>query len=118
MATATTVAGATPSRAPHRPPRTHYNHLGSAYLFVAPFIVVFAAMFIAPLIYALYLSLFRSQLVGGTVFVGIHIYTEAITDPQFLSGLWRIVRFFVIQVPIMLALSPHLARPATPSGRA
>lgn len=38
--------------------------------FLAPFAVVFLITFIAPLLYALYLSLFRKQIVGGTTFVG------------------------------------------------
>jgi multiple sugar transport system permease protein len=71
--------------------------------------IVFAAMFLAPLAYAAYLSLFRTQLIGGTVFVGLGNYTEALKDSAFLSGVGRIALFFVIQVPIMLVLSTVLA---------
>jgi multiple sugar transport system permease protein len=81
----------------------------AAYLFVLPFVVVFAAMFLAPLGYAAYLSLFRTQLIGGTVFVGLTNYTTAITDSQFLGGVWRILQFFVYQVPIMLVLAVTFA---------
>jgi multiple sugar transport system permease protein len=78
-------------------------------MFVAPFLVVFAAMFIAPLAYAAYLSLYSSRLVGGTVFVGLQNYTQALQDSQFLSGLGRIAVFFLIQVPIMIILATFFA---------
>lgn len=103
------TAGSAPTPVRSRRGRHDTRHAGAGYLFIAPFLVVFAAMFIAPLAYALYLSLFRSQLIGGTVFVGIGNYTQALTDPDFLSGVWRILRFFVIQVPIMLVLATLFA---------
>ncbi|MFF5083511.1 carbohydrate ABC transporter permease [Actinoplanes sp. NPDC000266] len=81
------------------------THARSGYLFVAPFLIVFAAMLVAPLAYAAYLSLFREQLVGGTVFAGFDNYTRALQDDRLLDGVLRVARFFVIQVPVMLALS-------------
>ncbi len=107
-APATAVPSARVSRAP-RGGSTHARHHSAAYAFIVPFMVVFAAMFLAPLGYALYLSLFRTQLVGGTVFAGLANYTEAITDPQFLRGVWRIVQYFLYQVPIMLVLAVTFA---------
>ena len=77
----------------------------AGYCFIAPFFVVFLAMIILPLFYSGYLSLFRSQLVGGTVFAGLGNYVDAIHDKAFLEGVWRMTKFLLIQVPIMLALS-------------
>jgi len=73
--------------------------------FVGPFMFVFALVFLAPLAYALYLSLFRDQLVGGTTFVGLANYAQALTDPQFWEAFGRVLLFLVVQVPIMLALA-------------
>ncbi|MEN2740258.1 sugar ABC transporter permease [Microbacterium sp. X-17] len=73
--------------------------------FTGPFMAVFALVFLAPLLYALYLSLFRSQLVGGTQFVWLENYGHALTDPQFWEAFGRVLVFLVIQVPIMLALA-------------
>ena len=77
----------------------------AAYLFVMPFFVVFLAMVVTPLAYSAYLSLFREQLVGGNVFVGLENYADALQDKKFITGVLRVLRFFVLQVPIMLALS-------------
>jgi multiple sugar transport system permease protein len=42
--------------------------------FVGPFMVVFTLVFLAPIAYSIYLSLFRDQLVGGNSFVGLTNY--------------------------------------------
>jgi multiple sugar transport system permease protein len=77
---------------------------------------VFALVFLAPIAYSIYLSLFRKQLVGGNAFVGLENYQRAFTDPQFWSALGRVSMFLVIQVPIMLGLALLVAL-AIDSGR-
>ncbi|WP_327092380.1 sugar ABC transporter permease [Nonomuraea sp. NBC_01738] len=73
--------------------------------FVGPFMLVFVPVLVAPLLYAIYLSLFRDSLVGGTRFVGLENYATALTDPKFWDATARVVLFLCIQVPIMLALA-------------
>jgi len=73
--------------------------------FIAPFALVFLAMTVVPIVYAIYLSLFRDQLVGGNSFVGLQNYLDVLSDAKFWSGMWRVAIFLVIQVPIMLILS-------------
>jgi multiple sugar transport system permease protein len=77
----------------------------TAYAFVAPFMILFAVMLVLPLAYAGYLSFFREQLVGGTVFAGLSNYEQALHDPLFGEGVLRMARFLLIQVPIMLGLA-------------
>ncbi|MDX3525266.1 sugar ABC transporter permease [Streptomyces sp. ID05-39B] len=74
-------------------------------LFVAPFMVLFLLLFLTPLGYAAYLSLFQERLIGGTAFVGLDNYVTALSDPLLLHGLGRVALFFVIQVPLMLLLA-------------
>src|SRR5215470_3879885 len=79
---------------------------GKGWLFVGPFLAVFALTFLAPIGYAIYLSLFRDQaFFGGTVFVGLDNYTEALQDPKFWEAFGRVAAFLVVQVPIMLLLA-------------
>lgn len=73
--------------------------------FVGPFMLVFALVFLAPLAYAAYLSLFRTQLIGGTSFVGLDNYVTAFQDSQFWAGFGRVLLLLVVQVPVMLALA-------------
>jgi multiple sugar transport system permease protein len=74
-------------------------------LFVAPFLVLFLVLFLAPLGYAAYLSLFQNRLIGGTTFVGLDNYLTAVKDPLLIKGVLRVAAFFVIQVPVMLLLA-------------
>lgn len=76
-----------------------------AYSFVLPFVVVFAAMFVVPLVYSAYLSFYRTQLIGGRELVWFANYARALTDPLFLSGVGRMALFLVVQVPLMLGLA-------------
>ncbi|WP_051159263.1 carbohydrate ABC transporter permease [Agromyces subbeticus] len=73
--------------------------------FVVPFLVVFLLVFIAPVAYSVYLSLFREQLIGGNAFVGFDNYVELFGDAQFWEGFVRVTLFLVVQVPVMLALA-------------
>jgi multiple sugar transport system permease protein len=79
------------------------------YLFIAPFFVVFLVFMVVPMLFALNLSLYSSRLIGGTVFSGLDNYVRALSDPSFFGGLRRVAVFFVLQVPIMLALATVLA---------
>lgn len=104
------------------PPRRRTNSTQrklniAAYLFVAPFFVVFITMLVVPLAYSGYLSLFESRLIGGEVFAGLANYARAVVDPAFLSSIGRVALFLVIQVPIMLGLALLFAL-ALDSGRA
>ncbi|MFJ3798988.1 carbohydrate ABC transporter permease [Streptomyces sp. NPDC090088] len=90
-------------------PRQRRPHGLAGFLFVAPFMIVFVAMFVAPLGYAGYLSLFRTQIVGGTVFTGLDNYVDAFHDPQLRAGLARIVKFFFVQVPLSMVLATVFA---------
>nr|WP_246091297.1 sugar ABC transporter permease [Streptomyces griseorubiginosus] len=67
--------------------------------------VLFLLLFLAPLGYAAYLSLYQSRLIGGTVFVGLDNYIQALTDPLLIHGVIRVALFFLIQVPLMLLLA-------------
>ena len=84
--------------------------------FVGPFMTVFALVFLAPIVYSLYLSLFQTQLVGGTSFVGFDNYARAFGDAQFWDGVGRVTLFLVVQVPVMLGISLLVAL-AIDSGR-
>jgi multiple sugar transport system permease protein len=84
--------------------------------FTGPFLAVFTLVFLAPIAYSVYLSVFRTRLVGGTTFVGLENYTKALEDPQFWEALGRVALFLVVQVPIMLGLALLVAL-AIDSGR-
>ena len=81
----------------------------TGWLFVAPFALVFVAFLILPLLYAFYLSLYSKGLATGVVFAGLKNYTTAFTDPSFLKGVWFVVRFAVVLIPVQMFVSLALA---------
>ena len=78
-------------------------------LFVAPFALVFVAFLILPLVYAFYLSLYSKGLATGVVFAGLKNYAMAFSDPSFLKGIWFVVRFALVLIPVQMLVSLALA---------
>jgi multiple sugar transport system permease protein len=89
------------------------QHRKAALLFLAPFLTVFIAFYLTPVVYAIYLSLFIRKRVGigpaKEVFGGLTNYIRAVQDGDFLNGLKNMFVFGVVQVPVMLGLAIVLA---------
>lgn len=85
------------------------------YLFTLPFGLLFLFFFIVPIFYAVYESLFRSQRSGlglgaPTIsFNGVNNYLQVIHDPDFYTGVGRVLLYGIVQVPVMLGLALLLA---------
>ena len=96
-------------------PRLSRRRRLTPYLFLLPFGLLFLLFFIAPILYAIYESLFRSQRSGlglgaATVgFNGLNNYLQVIHDPDFYTGVGRVLLYGIVQVPIMLGLALLLA---------
>ncbi len=90
-----------------------HQHRKAALLFLAPFLTVFVAFYLTPVLYAIYLSLFIRKRVGigpaKEVFGGLANYIRAVQDGDFLNGLKNMFVFGVVQVPLMLGLAIMLA---------
>jgi len=80
-------------------------HSRTGWLFIAPFGIVFVVFLVTPLAYAFYLSLFSKGLATGTAFAGINNYVRAFTDPSFLKGVWFVVRFSIVLIPVQMLVS-------------
>jgi multiple sugar transport system permease protein len=72
---------------------------------VAPFIVLFVAMMIAPLGYAIRESLYTTRLIGGTHFSGLDNYKQILSSGDFWSGVIHVIIFGAIQIPVMLTIA-------------
>ncbi|MFD9389326.1 carbohydrate ABC transporter permease [Streptomyces sp. NPDC060000] len=114
MTTLQPPVAAEPRPAP--PPARRDRRSWTGWGFIGPFVAVFALVFLAPIAYSIYLSLFRDQLIGGNQFVGLDNYTRALQDDAFWSAVGRVALFLAIQVPIMLGIALLVAL-ALDSGR-
>ena len=79
------------------------QYIGMAYCL--PYVVVFLMGTIIPMCYALYLSLFKKQIVGGNRFVGLGNFIRSLGDYQLWESFGRVSGYFFIQVPLMLIAS-------------
>jgi multiple sugar transport system permease protein len=86
------------------------------YALLAPFGLLFAGFFLAPIGYAIYQSLTEVKRTGAlglggeeTVFAGLGNYADALGNAQFMDSVWRIVLFTAIEVPVMIVGATVLA---------
>jgi multiple sugar transport system permease protein len=83
--------------------------------FTVPFQLGFVFLYLLPIGYAVYQSLYRSQSsglgLGGTTdeFSGLDNYQQGLTDSAFMGSVLRVVLFACVQIPIMLLVSLVLA---------
>ncbi|WP_435127559.1 carbohydrate ABC transporter permease [Actinacidiphila sp. bgisy144] len=92
-----------------RAPTSRDRKRAAAAVLLTPFFVLFAAAMLAPIGYAIWLSLFRTHRSGlgfggtSTVFSGLANYTSVLGDPAFRSGFVHVALYAVLFVPVMLA---------------
>lgn len=89
--------------------RARRRHSAIGWLFVAPFGIIFLVFLVGPLVYAFYLSLFKKALIGGTQFVLFDNYIKAFTDQNFLDGVWFVLRFSIVLIPLQMIVSLAIA---------
>jgi multiple sugar transport system permease protein len=112
----TTAAPPTTAAGPpgHRPLPSRRTTRTAA-MFLAPFALLFAAMYLAPIGYTVWESLFTEHRSGLGLsaptkdFAGLSNYATALRDAGFRGSLLRVLLIGVVQVPVMLALSLALA---------
>lgn len=83
------------------------------WFFLSPFLLLFSLFYLAPVLYAGYLSLFIKKRgafgPAREVFGGLTNYARALQDSEFLSSLLNILKFGVVQVPLMIIIAAALA---------
>jgi multiple sugar transport system permease protein len=95
--------------------RSRRGQRRAAALLITPFFVLFAAVMVAPIGYALWMSLFQERSsglgFGGTqrVFAGLANYTGALSDAGFRGSFLHIALYCALYIPLMIGASLALA---------
>jgi multiple sugar transport system permease protein len=117
-AAATREPAATQPAAAPRAPRISLRGQGSGFWFTVPFLVVFAAFLIWPVVYGLYLAFTDASLTGeGGGLAGFGNFGEALSDPLVWRTLLNTLYFTVastiplVVIPLVMALLVHLGLP-------
>lgn len=91
---------------PHMKSRSRW----APYAFISPFFIGYAAIFLIPVVWSLYLSFFEARGLGVTPrFVGIDNYRNLLSDSMFLTALWNTSRYALASIAIVVPLSLALA---------
>ncbi|CAN7404227.1 sugar ABC transporter permease [Microbacterium sp. LjRoot45] len=101
--TAVTTRSATPLRR-RRLSGARVRRLTAPYVFVLPFIAIFLAFSVYPLIYTLRLSFTNWRGSGAAEWVGLGNYTYLLTSPQFWSSIGNSAVLWLLIVPIQLVV--------------
>ncbi|AZZ53238.1 MULTISPECIES: carbohydrate ABC transporter permease [Rathayibacter] len=102
------AASAAPAETRPKKPRTGVVASRRArwgWVFVAPFGIFLVVFLITPLIYSFILSLQNKTVATGNQWVWFANYAKAFSDPLFLEGVWLVVRFALILIPIQMLVS-------------
>lgn len=75
------------------------------YPFIAVNFIIFTLFTLAPFVYMLDLTLFRWDMLTPRKFVGLGNYVEMSQDPLFRIALWNTVRYVLMDVPSVVAVS-------------
>ena len=84
---------------------------GAAYIFVAPAVILLIAFLVVPMIYTVYFSGFKYQIMrpDAMKFIGFENYQKLFSDKNFWLALKNTVYFTVIVVPCQCVLALALA---------
>ena len=81
----------------------------SGALFVAPYLAIFVAMLVVPLLLGMRLSLTRGDLFGIKEFIGFGNFSRLFGDPVFLQAVWNTFYFVLLTVPVLTVVGLALA---------
>lgn len=84
--------------------RKRSEHL-TAYLFIAPDLIGLIIFVILPILFAVYISFFKWDMVSERVFVGFDNYTRMFRDGNWWRAMGRTLKLTVIYVPLLFGLS-------------
>ena len=91
------------------PSRLKLREWAAGYLFAAPFIVGFLAFTAFPMLYSIWLSFNKWDLLSPPRFVGLQNFVKMIADPRANLSLYNSAYYTVFAVPIQLLISFSLA---------
>ncbi|WP_321302023.1 sugar ABC transporter permease [uncultured Sphaerochaeta sp.] len=84
-------------------------------VFSIPFLIVYLAFMIYPLLSGLYISFFKWDILSTAKFIGWENYATLFSDDKFYFSLWHTLQFVMITTPSLLVLGFLMALAVTGS---
>ena len=79
------------------------------FVFVAPYLLVFATLLVFPLFWGIWLSLHKADTFATGRFVGLGNYLRLFNDRVFLQSIWNTFYFVLLTVPVLALIGLFLA---------
>lgn len=86
-------------------------------MFSAPFLAVYIAFLVFPVLYGVYLSFFDWDILSTRKFIGLRNFAEAFGDPMFLSSFGHTLQFVLMSTPAIIVIGFLLALLAVKPGK-
>ena len=77
----------------------------TAWLFLAPALIVLVAFTLYPMVQAVFLSLTNYNLIRAAEWVGLDNYVELMSDPAFWNAFWNTVLYAAVVTPVTVVLA-------------
>jgi ABC-type sugar transport system permease subunit len=77
----------------------------TAYLFIAPFFLVYCTFHLYPQVYSIILSFFEYKFVGKSIFLGFLNYIGALQDKIFWKSLGNTAVFWLMTLPVQIVIA-------------
>lgn len=77
----------------------------TAWMFLAPSLIVLVAFTLYPMAQAVYLSLTDYNLIKAAQFIGLDNYVELVSDPAFWNAFWNTVLYAAVVTPVTVVLA-------------
>lgn len=86
-------------------------------LFSAPYLVVYIAFLVFPVLYGIHISFFDWDILSAKKFIGIGNFVKAFSDPNFLSSFAHTIQFVLLSTPTIIVTGFLLALLAIKPGK-
>lgn len=86
-------------------------------IFSAPYLVVYIAFLVFPVLYGVYISFFDWDILSTKKFLGMGNFSEAFKDPMFLSSFLHTIQFVLLSTPTIIVIGFLLALLAVRPGK-
>ena len=93
-----------------RPVRWNLSNLRITAIFISPWVVLFLAFSVVPLLHSFMLSFSSYNLLSSEIsFVGLRNFWEVLREPDFLRALWHTIFFAIGTIPPTMTLAMFAA---------
>jgi multiple sugar transport system permease protein len=81
----------------------------AAYGFLVPWLLGMLIFTLGPMLYSLYLSFTKYNLLSSPQWIGLDNFSRMLEDPRFRSAVWVTLKYVLLSVPVVLVVSMAVA---------